>query len=140
VKDIRVSRDGTRLLTSSADGSARVIDLASGKILATLTVNTGVRVQRSFFSPDGRRVTTLSDDGVARVWKIETRELVGELRLNDREILDAILVPDGKSLIATADNEVVVWSVFPTTDALVRYARTRLPDLTPMQRAEFFLE
>jgi len=60
------SSDGTRVVTASYDGTARLWDAASAKALATLQGLT-VWVGSAAFSPDGTRVVTASDDNTARL-------------------------------------------------------------------------
>ena len=61
------SKDGARLVTASADGTARVWDPASGIEIATLAGSDNIGVAR--FSSDGVRVIGPSDDGL-RVWDV----------------------------------------------------------------------
>ena len=51
------SPDGTRILTTGSDETARVWDAATGQVLLTLTGHTG-RVRAVAFSPDGARIVT----------------------------------------------------------------------------------
>jgi WD40 repeat protein len=64
------SPDGTRVVTASADKTARVRDAATGKPLAPPLEHQG-GVTSAAFSPDGTRVVTASEDQTARAW--ETR-------------------------------------------------------------------
>ena len=70
------SPDGTRVVTASADKTARVWDAASGQLLTSLEGHTGW-VTSAVFSPDpdGQRLVTTSRDGTAKVWDVplETR-------------------------------------------------------------------
>jgi hypothetical protein len=60
------SPDGQRVLTASADKTARLWDV-SGKPLATLEGHTA-EVLRAVFSPDGQRVLTASGDSTAQLY------------------------------------------------------------------------
>ena len=71
VKAVAFSPDGERVLTGSADGTARLWDAATGKALATLVGHTHM-VRGVAFSPDGTRVLTGSDDNTARLWDVAT--------------------------------------------------------------------
>ncbi|HSV67228.1 MAG TPA: pentapeptide repeat-containing protein, partial [Mycobacteriales bacterium] len=61
------SPDGTRIVTASDDGTARVWDAGTGEPLLSLTGHTST-VWGCGYSPDGTRIVTASDDGTARVW------------------------------------------------------------------------
>ncbi|MFO0849883.1 MAG: serine/threonine-protein kinase [Gemmataceae bacterium] len=62
-----ISPDGTRIVTGSADDTAKVWDAKSGAELLTLKGHTkGVRSAE--FSRDGTRIVTGSEDHTAKVW------------------------------------------------------------------------
>ncbi|MGH3754831.1 MAG: hypothetical protein ACRDRP_19455, partial [Pseudonocardiaceae bacterium] len=61
------SPDGTRLLTSSADHTARIWDATTAQPLHQLTGHTNW-VRAVAWSPDGTRLLTGSADGTVRVW------------------------------------------------------------------------
>ena len=63
------SPDGTRVVTASVDGTARVWDAATGQPLTSSLAHQGWVVSAAF-SPDGRRVVTASLDKTARVWNV----------------------------------------------------------------------
>ncbi len=65
------SQDGTRVVTASDDGVARIWDADTGRRLRELTGHTGP-VTCACFSPDGQRVGTASGDGTARIWNAST--------------------------------------------------------------------
>jgi hypothetical protein len=69
------SPDGTRVVTASGDGTARVWDAATSKLLTHPLAHQG-RVVSAAFSPDGTRVVTASGDGTARVWDAATGQPV----------------------------------------------------------------
>jgi WD40 repeat protein len=64
------SPDGTRVVTASADQTARVWDAATGTPLAPPLTHQRW-VTSTAFSPDGTRVVTASTDKTAQAW--ETR-------------------------------------------------------------------
>jgi WD40 repeat protein len=69
------SPDGTRIVTASDDGTARIWDARFGGEIAQLKGHTaGVLSAR--FSPNGTRVLTTSQDGSARIWSTTASELV----------------------------------------------------------------
>jgi WD40 repeat protein len=63
------SKDGARVQMSCADGTARLLDVASAQ--ETVLRGHSAAVRSAVFSPDGDRIVTASEDGTARVWKIE---------------------------------------------------------------------
>jgi len=71
VSSAAFSPDGTRVVTSSADKTARLWEVASGKELAVLRGHDGA-VSSAAFSPDGTRVVTASEDKTARLWEVRS--------------------------------------------------------------------
>ena len=61
------SPDGTRLATTSFDGTARIWDAQTGEELLVLEGHTDLLISAAF-SPDGELLATTSLDGTARVW------------------------------------------------------------------------
>jgi WD40 repeat protein len=70
------SPDGTRLLTTSDDGTVRIWDAATGQPQLTLTDHTD-GVSGGAWSPDGTRLLTTSYDGTVRIWDAATGRLIG---------------------------------------------------------------
>ena len=62
-------RAGTRLLTSSADGTARLWDVASGRQLFAVAGHS-TEVWSARFSPDEALIVTTGQDGSALVWNV----------------------------------------------------------------------
>ena len=58
---------GARIVTASADQTARVWDARSGQELLSLRGHTD-SVLSAAYSPDGARIVTASADQTARVW------------------------------------------------------------------------
>ncbi len=71
VMSARFSSDGTRIVTASADHTARVWETSTGNSLFELRGHTGPLL-KAVFSPDGKWVLTASLDRTARIWDIGT--------------------------------------------------------------------
>jgi WD40 repeat protein len=76
------SPDGSRIVTASADKTARIWDVATSKEIAVLRGHDG-SVNSAAFSPDGSRIVTASDDNTTRIWAprvhtISVKDLVAE--------------------------------------------------------------
>ena len=68
--DAAFSPDGARILTASADNTAKLWDAASGKLIASFDHQDTVRW--AAFSPDGARILTASWDKTAKLWDAAT--------------------------------------------------------------------
>ena len=110
------SPDGTKVVTASDDGTARVWETTRGESLVTLIGHEDV-VNSAAFSPDGTRVVTASDDGTARVWDAVAGELLTILAEHDSWVLSAGFSSDG-ARIGTATYDAVSYThlTLPTSD------------------------
>ena len=67
VYSAQFSPDGQRVVTASADKTARLWDALTGKPIGE-PMKHEARVNSAQFSPDGQRVVTASADNTARLW------------------------------------------------------------------------
>ncbi|HSQ07325.1 MAG TPA: hypothetical protein VLM84_06485, partial [Chromatiaceae bacterium] len=118
------SPDGQRLVTASADGSAKVIDLAKGEPALTLPPEGNLRlgINRAVFDPvDGRRIGLACADERVRVYGTDGTLIanLGEIqeggvtiRLHASGVRDLDFVRDGRYLVAGDENgQVVRWDL-----------------------------
>jgi WD40 repeat protein/tetratricopeptide (TPR) repeat protein len=111
------SPDGRRLLTASADKTARVWDATTGQPLTPPLKHEGT-VHHAAFSPDGRRVLTASEDQTARLWDATTGEPVAPPMRHESPVLRATFSPNGRRLVTAAwDGTARVWDA-PTGQPL----------------------
>ncbi len=100
------STDGKRLLTA-AGSSARIWEVATGRLVETLKHDT--RVYSAAFSPDGKWIVT-AENLTARVWDASTGKLVTDKLKHKRAVRSAAFSLDGKSVVtASADQTARVW-------------------------------
>jgi WD40 repeat protein len=131
VTSVAFSPDGSRLLTASWDGMAKVWDAATGKaefdtpktqqtanlfptthvgrVVLTLKWN-AVPVTAAAFSPDGTRVAVGSYDGTAKVWDTATGKEVLAPKGHRLWVSAVAYSPDGRRLAtASFDGTAKVW-------------------------------
>jgi WD40 repeat protein len=103
------SPDGKRIVTASADKTARLWDGETGKPIGELSGHVNA-VLSAAFSPDGKRIVTASADKTARLWD-ETGKPIGEPLLgHDDAVLSAAFSPDGTRIVtASADGTARLW-------------------------------
>ena len=77
------SPDGRRVVSASADKTARVWDAESEREIATLKGHDG-NVHSAAFSPNGKRIVTASQDNTARLWDAETGRAIAMLKGHDK--------------------------------------------------------
>ncbi len=103
------SADGTRVVTASADKTAKVWDAHSGQELFTLHGHQD-EVASAAFSGDGTRLLTASRDRTAKIWDAQTGRELRSLVGHQKEIWCAEFSPDGrKVLTASSDRTARIW-------------------------------
>ncbi|EFC78994.1 pentapeptide repeat-containing protein, partial [Parafrankia sp. EUN1f] len=113
------SPDGSRILTASEDGSARVWDGVSGQELLAFAGH-GDEVNGGAWSPDGLRVLTAGGDGVARVWDAVSGQELLILSGHDGRVWDVAWSPDGsRVLTAGADGSARMWDAVSGQELLI---------------------
>lgn len=95
------SPDGTRILTASADNTARQWDAATGRPLGELRQGEGY-VYSAAYSRDGTRIVIGSMDNLAQQWDAATGKPIGDPLRHPDQVRIAAYSPDGKRIV-TAD-------------------------------------
>ena len=103
------SPDGSRLVSGGDDGTVRVWEAGSGRLLHTLTGHTG-GVRSVGWSPDGSRLVSGGDDGTVRVWEAGSGRLLHTLTGHTGGVRAVGWSPDGSRLVSGGDDGTVrVW-------------------------------
>jgi WD40 repeat protein/tRNA A-37 threonylcarbamoyl transferase component Bud32 len=121
IYDARFSADGRRLLSAGADGTARIWDVATGRLIKALDHH-GTDVNAAVFSTDESRVATGSDDGLVRLWDAASGVVIREFTpAHTDEVSCLAFTPDGRRLVSGGkDHRLAVWDV-ATGHALARF-------------------
>lgn len=114
VASMAFSVNGTEIVTSSRDGTARVWDVKTGKSLQTFVGAYEGAAGVAEFSPDQSRLLTVSDAGSAHVWDVHTAKKLFDLDsiacrvLSDRvcQINSASYSSDGLKIVTSSSAKV----------------------------------
>ncbi|MEX3100817.1 WD40 repeat domain-containing protein, partial [Streptomyces sp. ST1020] len=91
------------------DAPVHIVDLTTGRTVATLAPHRPPMALRLLFSPDGQRLAVSGGDGTVRLWDIATRtaqDLAGTLG----DVAGAMAFsPDGHALVTAEDTDVRLW-------------------------------
>ncbi|MEV6235437.1 TIR domain-containing protein [Lentzea sp. NPDC051838] len=109
VRSAMLSPDGTRIVASVGNATARVWDAETRALLFTLTGHENL-VNYAEFSPDGSLIVTASDDSTARVWDAADGTELTVLSGHRSKLGNARFSPDGSRIVtASADGTALVW-------------------------------
>ncbi len=109
VYSVSYSPDGTRIVTGSNDGTAKVWDARTGTPLLELKGHTS-GVSSVSYSPDGTRIVTGSGDKTAKVWDARTGTPLLELKGHTGQVTSVSYSPDGTRIVTGSDDQTAnVW-------------------------------
>jgi WD40 repeat protein len=105
INSVAFSSDGMRVVTASADKTARVWDAVKGKEIARLEGHSA-KISRAALSPDGARVVT-AEDGIwansVRVWNAVTGEELARLEGHTHGVTSVKFSSDGRVMTASGN-------------------------------------
>jgi WD40 repeat protein/uncharacterized caspase-like protein len=118
VTSVAFSADGRNVLSGNYDNTAKLWDLASGKLVRTFEGHSR-KVNSVVFSPDGRTALSGSDDQTVKLWDLATGKLVRTFEGHAKEVTSVAFSPDGRTALSgSTDGTVKLWDV--ATGNLVR--------------------
>ena len=107
------SPDGSRLVTASDGGTARIWELTDGKWLKKTTIGHRGSVNNARFSPDGRHLVTTSCAGTVKIHGLVARQWQKKVTIRHGDIVwDARFSPDSSHLVtASEDGSSQIWGL-----------------------------
>jgi len=98
----RFSNDGRKVAAVCGDGTPRIFDASSGRLLRELSRDSQF-TKSAIFSPDGRKIAVVSD-GVVSIWDLSSGTRL--FRLGGLHVDESLVdwSPNGKKIVATQEN------------------------------------
>jgi WD40 repeat protein len=125
---VHFNADGSKIVTASKDGTARIWNARTGKLDQLFAQHTGA-IATAELSSDGRRLVTASADETAKVWDVRTGKLL--LSLAEAEagfansLSSAHFSQDGRLIVTAGDDGVArTWDAL-TGKRLIRFRHGR---------------
>ncbi|MBB4133917.1 AAA family ATPase [Gordonia humi] len=106
VRSVTASPDGRRLAVASDDGRVYLYDVADGRLLHTLAIESPAAA--ATFDPSGRHLVVAGDD--LTVWSVDDGELVDRAADDHPDTL-GVLADSGTILTGTAAKDVIAYSL-----------------------------
>ncbi|MBN2305091.1 MAG: WD40 repeat domain-containing protein [Anaerolineae bacterium] len=110
VTSVVFSPDSTVLASSSADGTIRLWDSATGEALFILEGHTG-EVNQVDFSPDGTLLASAGEDRAVRLWDVVTGQEADVLEGHTDAVLSVSFNTEGTLASGSADSTIRLWDV-----------------------------
>ena len=108
---IGFSRDGRTLVSGNFNGTVKLWDVGSGRLLRTLDGHTDV-VYKGVFSPDEKVLASCSRDGKIKIWDVATGRELRTLTGHTRPVKAVAFSPNGKLLASVSnDGTLRLWDV-----------------------------
>lgn len=109
VYGVAFSRDGRKLASTSDDKTARIYDVQTGRVQATLEHPSGV--WNASFSHDDTHLITAADDGTVHVFDLASNKRIASWQAHNGPAHAVDAAPSGDIVsIGEGDRRVLVWS------------------------------
>lgn len=110
------SHDGRTIATGNFNGTVKLWDVGSGRLLRTLDGHTDL-VYKGVFSPDEKILASCSRDGKIKIWDVATGTELRTLTGHTRPIKAVAFSPDGNLLASVSnDGTARLWHVAKGTE------------------------
>ena len=118
VNSVAFSPDGKQIVSSSDDGTIKLWNAGTGRLIRTFRRHTDW-VSSVAFSPDGKRIVSGSHDETIKLWDVGTGGLIRTFRGHMNVVNSVAFSPDGTQIVSGSyDGTIKLWDV--GTGGLIR--------------------
>ncbi|MDZ8138382.1 MAG: serine/threonine-protein kinase [Nostoc sp. DedQUE04] len=111
VLSVAISPDGKTIASSGDDGTIKLWNLATGKLIASLKGHFQ-QVNVVVISPDGKLLVSASDDNTIKIWNLATRKQIRTLIGHSDSVHALAISADSETLVsASDDNTIKIWDL-----------------------------
>ena len=114
VNSASFSPDGSKIVTASGDGTAKIWNVQTGVCEHTYEHMRGGHrrwIDSALFSPDGRKIVTAGDDIAAKIWNADTGRLEHTLSGHHDTVFSASFSPDSSKVVTiSGDGTAKIWN------------------------------
>ena len=136
VNTVAFSPEGSRVVSGSGDGTLKLWEAQSGRLIRTLEVHAAVAAVA--FSLDGVRVLSGNWDNTVKLWDAATGELVRSFVGHSAYVHSVAFSPDGRHVVSgSSDKTLKLWespagsSSIPSRGIRTSYSQLRLRRIAP---------
>lgn len=105
------NRDGRTLATGNFNGTVKLWEIATGRLLRTLDGHSDV-VYKGVFSPDEKILASCSRDGKIKLWDLATGNVLRTLSGHTGPVKGVTFSPDGRTIASVSnDGTLRLWDV-----------------------------
>ncbi|MDP6505833.1 MAG: serine/threonine-protein kinase, partial [Planctomycetota bacterium] len=109
VRSVSFSPKGEQILTAGFDGTARLWNVRTGKVIRTLKGHRGA-VYSASFSRNGKWIVTAGVDKTAILWDAKSGKIRRTLKGHDGDVRSAAISPDGHQILTgSTDSTTRLW-------------------------------
>ncbi len=109
IYSVRFSPDGSMALSLGIEGTAKLWDVATGRLIRTFSLS-GSKLEKVGFSPDGTRVIASSDmsEGVT-IWDAESGRSIINIKQDIAFTTFIAVSPDGRAVLTSNVDDLHLW-------------------------------
>ncbi|MBW4511122.1 MAG: myosin kinase [Scytonematopsis contorta HA4267-MV1] len=109
VNSVSFSQDGKIIATASYDGTLKLWDVASARVIQTFHGHSGT-VNSVSFSPNGKFIASASQDKTVKLWDVTTGKVIKTLNGHSSDVNSVSFSSDGKVIASASwDETVKLW-------------------------------